>query len=99
VLGMAHSSQGRASVISGKHDMVPMPRLPANNNQTPTREQDQMFTALVDWVERGTAPNEMVVTSRDDSVSYPLCVYPLKLTWDAIGSVKAASSYRCATLD
>jgi hypothetical protein len=93
--GMAHSSQGRASIVSGKNDSVPMPKLPGNNNQTPTREQDQMFTALLDWVEKGTAPSDMLVTSRDSTVSYPICVYPKKITWDSVGSAKVAASYRC----
>jgi pimeloyl-ACP methyl ester carboxylesterase len=97
VPGMAHSSQGRASIVSGKNDTVPMPKLPGNNNQTPTPEQDQMFTALLAWVEKGIAPNDMVVTSRDGTVSYPLCVYPKKLTWDGIGSSKVATSYSCIT--
>jgi Tannase and feruloyl esterase len=97
VPGMAHSSQGRASIVSGKNDTVPMPKLPGNNNQTPTQEQDQMFTALLAWVEKGIAPNEMVVTSRDGTVSYPLCVYPKKLAWDGIGSSKVATSYSCIT--
>jgi hypothetical protein len=97
VPGMAHSSQGRASIVSGKNDTVPMPKLPGNNNQTPTPEQDQMFTALLAWVEKGIAPNDMVVTSRDGTVSYPLCVYPKKLTWDGMGSSKVATSYSCIT--
>ena len=54
--GSAHSSQGRAYTVGGKNDTVPLPKLPGNANQTPTREQDQFFTALVDWVEKGAAP-------------------------------------------
>ena len=46
---------------------MPLPKLPGNANQTPTREQDQFFTALVDWVEKGTAPGEILLTSRDNS--------------------------------
>jgi hypothetical protein len=95
VPGMAHSSQGRASTVSGKNDSVPMPKLPGNNNQTPTRELDQMFTALLDWVEKGNAPHDMLLTSRDASVSYPICVYPKKITWDGVGSSKVAMSYSC----
>jgi Tannase and feruloyl esterase len=97
VPGMAHSSQGRASIVSGKNDTVPMPKLPGNGNQTPTPDQDQMFTALIAWVETGIAPNDILVASRDGTVSYPLCVYPKKLTWDGVGSTKVAASYRCVT--
>ena len=100
VPGKAHSSQGRAYVVAsaadpGRNNTVPLPALPGAGNQTPTRERDQMFTALVDWVEKGQAPGSIVITSRDNSVSYPLCVYPQKATWDGAGSPRSASSYTC----
>jgi len=93
--GTAHSSQGRAYTVGGKNDAVPLPKLPGNANQTPSREQDQLFTALVDWVEKGTAPNEIMLTSRDNSVSYPVCVYPQRTTWNGSGPTTQASSYSC----
>jgi feruloyl esterase len=100
VPGKAHSSQGRAFTVAGasdssKNNAVPLPRLPGAGNQTPTREQDQMFTALIDWVEGGKAPGSITVTSRDNTVSYPLCVYPQKAVWNGSGSSKAAASYAC----
>ena len=95
VPGAAHSSQGRAYAINGGNNAVPLPRLPGNANQTPTPEQDQFFTALVDWVENGVAPEDIVLTSRDGSVSYPVCVYPKKTTWNGTGSARVASNYSC----
>ena len=47
--------------------------------------------ALVDWVEKGAAPDDIVISSRDNSVSYPICVYPKKTTWGD-GSAKMAAS-------
>jgi feruloyl esterase len=93
--GMAHSSQGRASTVSGNNNVVPMPLLPGNGNQNPTREQDPMFSALVDWVERGQAPGAMVIRSRDGSTSYPVCPYPQKITWNGSGSAREPGSYGC----
>jgi feruloyl esterase len=93
--GAAHSSQGRAYTVGGNNNAVPLPKLPGNANQTPTREQDQFFTALVDWVEKGTAPEEIMLTSRDNSVSYPVCVYPQMTTWDGSGPATQANSYAC----
>lgn len=95
VPGAAHSSQGRAYTVSGNNNSVPLPKLPGNANQNPTREQDQFFTALTDWVEKGTAPAEIVLESRDGTASLPACVYPKKVTWDGKGDVKAAASYGC----
>ena len=92
--GSAHSSQGRAYTVTGNNDSVPLPKLPGNANQTPTREQDQFFTALTDWVENGTAPGEIMVTSRDNRLSYPACVYPLRTTWNG-GPTPRPGSYGC----
>ncbi|KZD24202.1 tannase/feruloyl esterase family alpha/beta hydrolase [Tardiphaga robiniae] len=92
--GSAHSSQGRAYTVSGQNDSVPLPKLPGNANQTPTREQDQFFTALTDWVEKGVAPGEIALTSRDNKLSYPACVYPLRTTWNG-GAVTQAGSFGC----
>ena len=51
-------------------------------------------TTLVDWVEKGAAPGEILLASRDNSLSYPVCVYPLRTTWNG-GDAKQASSYGC----
>ena len=76
-------------------DSADLPKLPGAANQTPGREQDQMFTALVDWVEQALPPASIIITSRDNSVSYPICVYPQRAQWDGSGSAKSASSYAC----
>ena len=93
--GTAHSSQGRAYTVGGQNDAVPLPKLPGNANQTPTREQDQLFTALVDWVEKDAAPGEILLTSRDNRISFPICVYPKRTTWNGSGPTTQASSYSC----
>jgi hypothetical protein len=93
--GAAHSSQGRGYTVGGRNDAVPLPKLPGNANQTPTREQDQFFTTLVDWVEKGVTPGEIMLTSRDNSVSYPVCLYPQMTTWNGSGPATQASSYSC----
>jgi len=93
--GAAHSSQGRAYTVGGQNNSVPLPKLPGNANQTPTREQDQFFTALVDWVEKGVAPGEIMLTSRDNSVSFPVCVYPQMTTWNGSGPATQVSSFSC----
>src|SRR5438552_15028534 len=95
VAAAQHSSTGPAYAAGGENDAVPLPTPPGNANQHPTREQDQFFTALVDWLEKGTAPGEIMLTSRDNSVSYPVCVYPLRTIWSGNGDAKQASNYSC----
>ena len=93
---IAHSSQGRAYTIgNARNGTVPQPKLPGNGNQTPTRDRDQMFSALVDWVEKGLEPGSIVITSTDGSASYPICVYPQKITWYGTGPAQVAASYAC----
>lgn len=100
VPGKAHSSQGRGYVVASATDpaqnnRVPLPALPGAGNQTPTREQDQMFTALLDWVETGRAPGRIELRSRDGSVTLPICVYPQRAQWDGTGPSRSAASYAC----
>lgn len=100
VPGKAHSSQGRGYVVGSATDpaqnnTVPLPKLPGVGNQSPTEQQDQMFTALRDWVEKKAAPESIVLTSRDNTVSYPICVYPKKTTWNGVGSSRSAANYAC----
>jgi feruloyl esterase len=66
---------------------VPLPQSP--------RGRDELFTALQNWVENGTVPGRIDVTSSDGTVSLPLCVYPQKITYSGNGSAGAAASYQC----
>ena len=50
-----------------------------------------MFKALQNWVENAGAPEAIQVQSRDSSVSLPLCVYPLKITYRGNGPAKSAA--------
>ncbi len=77
----------RAITASSK---VPLPALPINGSSS-----DQLFTALRNWVESGTAPSRIDISSSDASVSLPICSYPQRATYGGAGSVKAAASYTC----
>lgn len=68
-------------------DKVPLPQ-PANG-------RDELFNALRAWVEQGVAPERIDVSSRNGSVSMPLCPYPQKATWDGRGPQTQAASWSC----
>lgn len=70
---------------------VPLPALPINGGMN-----DQLFTALRNWVENGVAPNRLDISSSDASVSLPICPYPQRAVYSGAGSVKVASSYICS---
>jgi feruloyl esterase len=101
VPGLAHSSTGASTSLDNgfagypANKAVPLPLLPGPNNTAPTEAQDQMFTVLKDWVENGVVPGDITIYSGDQSVGYPICVYPKKTTWNGSGNPKVPASYTC----
>jgi len=66
----------------------------------PATDQFDAFGALVNWVEKGVAPDQIV--ARSGAVSpwpgrtRPLCAYPKIARYKGKGSVEDASSFECA---
>ena len=55
----------------------------------------QLFNALTDWVEKGVAPQTIVVsTSVGNRRSRPLCMFPQQLKYLG-GDVNDARSFQC----
>jgi len=67
----------------------------ATGNSVPLPKAGQLFTQLQNWVENGTAPSSITLTSADNSASGLLCPYPQKATYNGSGAINAASSYTC----
>jgi len=75
----------------------------------PTTEQFDMLTAMVNWVEKGQAPEQVVATARtginpDVPVTWtangkprsrPLCPYPKQVRYSGAGSIEDAASFSC----
>ena len=78
VPGMAHS------FANGTSNPAANPPLPTNA---------QLYAALTDWVEKGTAP--ATLTAAAGAKSRPLCLYPLKATYTG-GDPNQAASYTCS---
>jgi hypothetical protein len=57
--------------------------------------RDELFVALMNWVESGTAPSQIEVSSANNSVTLPICMYPTKATYNGAGNVRTAASYTC----
>ncbi len=57
--------------------------------------RDELFNALRNWVENGQAPDRIDLSSPDNSVTMPICVYPKIARHDGSGPMTAAASYRC----
>jgi len=55
-----------------------------------------MLTALVDWVEKGTAPASVTATGRAlPGRSRPLCAYPQHTHYKGTGDTQDAKNFEC----
>jgi len=60
-----------------------------------------LFDAVVDWVERGVAPDRILATRTVDEheETRPLCPYPAVARWNGEGSTADAANFVCVKTD
>jgi len=67
----------------------------------PATDKFEMLTPLVDWVEKGIAPNAIIAEASNPayfavpSRSRPLCPFPTVPTYNGTGNVDSAASFSC----
>ena len=65
----------------------------------PATDQFDAFTALMNWVEKGAAPESIVATAGQNSPwpgrTRPLCAYPKQARYKGSGSIEDASNFVC----
>jgi Tannase and feruloyl esterase len=76
----------------------------------PTTDQFDMLTPLVNWVERGVAPDQVIAQARGPGANVvnaelpagwsaqrtrPLCPYPQVARYKGTGSLESAASFAC----
>jgi feruloyl esterase len=93
VPGMQHCAGGPGPADFGQWDPSSDPALnDAAHNIT---------TALEDWVEKGTAPEQVIargsydVAGKKVSFAEPICAYPKAAAYKGSGDLKDAASYAC----
>ena len=70
-------------------------RGPWGGGRAPLDEFD-LLTSLVDWVEKGTAPNAVTATGRGlPGRSRPLCAYPQHAHYKGTGDTQDARNFEC----
>ena len=64
------------------------------------------FAPLVDWVEKGKAPDRMIATKNVNNQAAqgvqrtrPVCAYPLVARWTGVGNPDLAENYQCRSGD
>jgi Tannase and feruloyl esterase len=65
----------------------------------PATDQFDAFGALVNWVEKGAAPDQIIATARMASPwpgrTRPLCPYPKQARYKGTGSIEDAENFTC----
>ncbi len=65
----------------------------------PATDQFNAFSALVNWVEKGTAPEQIVATAGQNTPwpgrTRPLCTYPKQARYKGSGSIEDAGNFVC----
>jgi poly(3-hydroxybutyrate) depolymerase len=65
----------------------------------PATDQFDAFTALTNWVEKGSAPDRIVATAGPNSPwpgrTRPLCAYPKQARYKGLGSFEEAGNFVC----
>lgn len=91
--GLAHDSSfaTSASIDPTTNAQISTAKMPLPQ---PAIGRDEMFQALRDWVEKGIAPTQILVSSSDGTASRPLCLYP-QIVHYVGGSIASAASYAC----
>ena len=62
------------------------------------RDQHDAVTAVIDWVEKGAAPDALVarkIVNGEVARSRPLCPYPQVARYNGKGSLDEATNFSC----
>jgi hypothetical protein len=55
-----------------------------------------MLSAVVNWVEKGTAPESVIATGKAfPGRSRPLCAYPKHAQYNGSGDTQEATNFQC----
>jgi hypothetical protein len=89
------AEQGQAALFTRLFTVPGM----AHCSGGPSTDQFDAFSAVVAWVEQGTAPDRIIATARTTTPwpgrSRPLCAYPAQARYSGAGSIEQASSFVC----
>jgi hypothetical protein len=58
-------------------------------------QPQNLFDALVDWVEHGVAPEQILAETTSGTVKRPLCPYPQTAIYNGLGNPNDAASFHC----
>ena len=93
--GVDVASQGNAASFTRLFNVPGM----GHCSGGPATDQFDAFSAVVAWVEQGTAPDRIVATARAATPwpgrTRPLCAWPAQARYTGAGSIEQASNFVC----
>lgn len=97
VPGMQHCNGGPGPDSFGQYGWRP-------GMMEPDDAQHDMYKALEQWVEKGTAPGEIIATkytgegsARKETITRPLCAYPKVAKYKGSGETTDAANFACVS--
>jgi feruloyl esterase len=89
-------ANGGADAVRGWGRLFLVPGMGHCGGGSLTTDSFDLLTALVDWVERGVAPDAIVAKrSGEPRLTRPLCAYPRYAHYSGRGDPTDASSFAC----
>jgi hypothetical protein len=87
---------GGAGAVRASSRIFLVPGMGHCQGGSATLDSFDLLSALVDWVERGNAPDQVTATGVSmPGQSRPLCAWPAHAQYKGAGDPKAAASYAC----
>ena len=88
-------ANGGADKVAGWSRMYLVPGM-AHCGGGPALDRFDMLSAVVNWVEKGTAPDQVIATGKAfPGRSRPLCAYPKHAQYTGTGDSEDARNFRC----
>jgi hypothetical protein len=88
-------TNGGADKVAEGSSMFLVPGM-AHCGGGPSLDHFDMLGAVVDWVEKGTAPDSVIATGHAfPGRSRPLCAYPKHAQYSGAGDTQDATNFRC----
>ncbi|MFN8094644.1 MAG: tannase/feruloyl esterase family alpha/beta hydrolase [Vicinamibacteria bacterium] len=89
-------ASGDADTVRGFSRLFLVPGMGHCGGGAATLDQLDLLSAVVDWVEKGVAPDSVVATGRAfPGRSRPLCAYPKHAQYRGAGDAESAASFEC----
>lgn len=90
------STDNGSAPVQGWSRLFLVPGMGHCNGGERTPDRFDMVTPIVDWVEKGIAPEHIIATGASmPGESRPLCPYPAHAQYDGRGDPKEAASFSC----